>query len=161
VDPTLGVAYNTSGFKSVWLTLGSDFFFLYQIGLHSSNDQTVYFPQLDSTVTKYWNDERLSDIEKQLNWSVGIGGRVSQNWAVYVDTGITRIQVRYQFKDETHTLANENGLYSYPKKTMGKITCNVGALFPINTHLKGRVSVSILDKPFHSFEAGVGVNLYK
>lgn len=161
VDPTVGLSYTSANFKSAWLTLGSDFFFIYQIGVNSSPDKTIFYPFLNNSVTSTWKDERLPDIEKQLNWSVGVGGKVFQHWSVYADTGITKIEIRYQFRDETHTLSGKNGLYSYPKKTEGRITCNVGTLFSINSHLKGKVSISVLDKPLQQFEAGMGVNLYR
>lgn len=161
VHPVIGIAMSSSGVKSTWLTLGNDFFFIYQLGFNSTQDLTVYHPLLDSTETIVWNDERYPDIIKQLKWSVGVGSVLNKRSAVFISAAITKIDIRYQFKDETYTLSRRNGLYSYPRKTEGGVSCDVGVMFKISKKIKNKISTTLLKKPLKEFEIGIGMNLYK
>lgn len=122
-----GVQIATDGSKQVWATVGSDFYFMYELGYNFPKDITYLRPGFDYRSTQIWNHERMDDIVKKLYWSVGFGNKFNKI-DVHLAASMLKIDHYYHFYDSS-LFSSPNGHYSFIRYTEGEISAKVGLIY--------------------------------
>lgn len=124
-----GVQLTTDGSKQLWATVGSDVYFVYELGYNFPKDVTYLIPGFDYRSTQLWGHERLDDIVKKIYWSGGVGTRIKKIDFHFVVVMI-KIDHFYHFYDET-LFASPNGHYSFKRLNDGEISGKFGLIYDI------------------------------
>ena len=155
--PSIGGSISTFGYKSAWLTLGSNPYFIYEIGYRGDRSEAVYYPGLVLNSTKAWNHIKVDEEERYLVWGVGAGIYI-RHTAIHSTVGLNRINVRSVYIDPSRRLSSTS-FYSISSPQRGFVSLNIGSIFRLRTRFRIKTDVRII--PDLDFILGVGYKLVR
>lgn len=150
-----GVQITSDGSKELWATVGTDIYFLYELGYNFPKDITHLRSGFDYASTKIWGHERLDDIVRRVYWSGGIGTRINKV-DIHFSFGLTKIDYFYHFYDDS-LFASPNGHYSFKRFTDGEISGKFGLIYDISL-LSLKIDYDFL---YERATFGLGINFRK
>ena len=144
IEPMVGLSHSTSGFSQVWVSVGPDAYFIYELGTKiTSPDRSTYYPTFDHSTIKPWNDRYTGDVSRFLIWGVSSGYHLPRiNLGLHAGVNVGFENVRYVYYDETHSLY-VNGLYSFPKEVRGILLWRLGTLYQYKSHMIYRLDIDL------------------
>lgn len=123
----VGFKFETSGIKSIWATVGTRPYFIYEVGHNFPKDNSVKHNYYDKKLLDNWSHKRIDNIYRNLYWSTGVGYRI-KNFGFHGAICMMRINTYYQYYDET-LLFSPNGKYSFLGETGGFISFKAGGTY--------------------------------
>lgn len=149
----VGISYLTTNQYGLWFTYGKKTFFIMEYSTFFINDQSEFYDDLTMDKVISWDDEKLQDIKRGGNLSVGVG-IISKSFGVYISPTYGWVENRYQFFDEFFILSN-NGKYSLKDYSNNFLTIRIGGIYKYKS-LSTKVELDLLQQ---NMGIGLGITL--
>lgn len=130
-DKYVGIKISPNNVRTVWVSVGSKPYFIYEFGYNFPRDNSMKHHFYDDRQIAIWNHERLPDIERLVFWSTGTGYQYNR-YKVHVAICMYKIDKFKQFYDKS-LYFSPNGFYSFKYKTEGDISFKTG----FNVNIRG------------------------